>query len=105
MSADFRLTAGDLLPPLEATLSDDNGPADLTGATVEIVYRCGDTVITGECTVVSAEDGTIQYEWAEGDTDTPGMYAAKFVVTFASGKKQSFPNDSSCSIEIRGGLA
>ena len=45
-------------------------------------------------------DGQVEYRWVVGDTDTTGMFKAEFEVTWADGRKQTFPPDSNLTVEV-----
>lgn len=96
MGDTFYLKAADTAPVLEATLEDASGePIDLTGASVGFAMiepRNGATVIDAGANVADAANGLVRYPWADGDTDTPGRYRAEFVVTYADGTVETFPN-------------
>jgi hypothetical protein len=51
-------------------------------------------------TVTDPENGAIQYDWASGDTDTPGTYYAEFQVTYTDGSVESFPNTENLIVTI-----
>jgi hypothetical protein len=90
VSADFEIPKGRLLPILTATLTDDVGPIDLTGATVKFQMRppgVGTTLkVDAAATVVSAATGQVSYTWSGTDTDTEGLYVAWFEVTYSGPK-------------------
>lgn len=92
--ADFSIRKGDRLPAIEAQLFDGETPVILTGASVELRYRPvnGGTVIVKAAVIADALTGRVKYEWAANDTDTAGVYAAAWRVTFADGRKASYPN-------------
>jgi hypothetical protein len=94
MAAAFSIPKADLLPNLSATLSDADGPINLTGAIVKFQMRLpGSSTLKVDTSaaVVSAVAGTVSYTWATGDTDTPGLYLGWFLLTF-SGKTMEAPN-------------
>lgn len=94
MTPDFSLVQGDRAPSITATLTDATGAAvNLTGGTVTFKMRILDEsrpAITGVATIVNAATGAVRYDWASGDTDTPGVYLASWTLTLA-GKPQTFP--------------
>lgn len=104
--AHHRMKVGDLRPVFYATVKRA-GAVDLTGATA--VLRMGlegsaDTV-DHALTVVSAEDGTVQYEWQDGDTDVAGTYSASIIVTWTDSDPETFPSKGFLEIVIEEGLA
>lgn len=107
--ADWTMRQNDRLPSIAATLKDATGAAiDLTGATVKFQMNAasgGANKVNAEATVVSDVAGTVQYDWAAGDTDTAGDYVGCWEITFASGKKLTCPNGSNYSITIVTDLA
>jgi hypothetical protein len=95
----FVIKQNDTMPYLEATLSDDNGPVDLTGASVKLAMkplaRCGQTSalkFKKAGVVVTPASGVVRYQWGAGDTDTAGNFQAEFEVTFADGGVRTFPS-------------
>lgn len=88
------LVVGDTAPPLRATLSNANGPQDLTGATVVARLRRsidGDLVEV-DMDVEDAEAGIITHTWDASETDEALSYKVEFVVTFADGTIETWPN-------------
>jgi hypothetical protein len=99
---DFSIRKGDRLPVIEAQLFRGDTPESLTGATVELRYRPvnGGTVLVKTAAISDAAAGKVKYEWAANDTDTPGVYAAIWRVTFADGRKASYPNTGSLRLAV-----
>jgi hypothetical protein len=85
--SDFQLPKGALLPLLTATLSDDNGAINLTGATVKFQMRLpGSSTlkVDAAAAVTNAAAGQVTYTWVTADTDTIGLYVGWFLVTFTA---------------------
>ncbi len=95
---------GDLLPKVTARLLDGNGaPVNLTGCTV--VFRLfagigGTPIWSHVATILDAAQARVEYAWAAGDTDTPGLFFADFRATDSMARSQSFPNDGYFEVEI-----
>lgn len=102
---DFFIAEGDTLPNLDAALfgGDQVEPVELTGSTVEFkMWQLGGTVevLARAATLLDATEGRVRHAWQAGDTDTPGVYLGRFVVTYPSGDTQTFPNDRHIKIHI-----
>lgn len=101
---DFVLKAHDRLPSIQAVLSTAGGVVDLTAATgVTFIMKAtqGNTVkVNAAATVVSATGGVCRYDWLAADSDTPGEYIAEWQVTWAGGKRQTFPTLSYHTVSI-----
>lgn len=93
--ADFTIKAHDRLPAIQAVLMSDGVPVDLTtasGVKFILSLAVGSTPkVNTAATVVTAAGGVVRYDWAAVDTDTPGAYLGEWQVTWADGRKQSFP--------------
>ncbi|AVO37398.1 BppU family phage baseplate upper protein [Pukyongiella litopenaei] len=105
--ADFYIKQGDTRPALEAVLMDAKGnPVDLTGATARLhLARNGKVVVDAPCIIVDAPAGLVRYQWAVGDTDQPGAYAAEIEVTDAGGGVETCPNNRHWLIEVVSDIA
>lgn len=99
--------------PLSAVLADTLGPVNLAGSTVRFrmksrVAGAGHPPIDAPAQNLQSVDGNgritnkglVQYPWAAGETDLPGVYGVEWQVTFADGKKRTFPNDRTTTFEI-----
>src|ERR1035437_3392527 len=89
------LFKGTLSPSLTDTIQVDGLPFDLTGP-LAVTFKMrlttsSATKVSAAATVVSAAAGTVRYDWAGTDTDTPGLYAAWWTVTLANGHLQDTP--------------
>lgn len=93
---DFLIPKGDTLPLLTATLSDANGPINLTVATgVKFQMRlpgASTLKVNANATVVNPTAGQVSYTWAGADTDTTGLYVGWFLITFPGPKTMEAPN-------------
>lgn len=103
------LTAGDRLRLPQGNLTDSVGnPLNLAGCTVAfrmVDARTGVVVVDDEPAVKLQTDsspatwGRCTYTWAAGDTATPGIYRAWFVVT-SGGLSSHHPPDGDFYILI-----
>lgn len=103
MAASLTLKQDDTYPPLQATLTENNEPLNLTTAvTVTLVMKGTQTstVVTGECTVTNASSGQISYSWASGDTSTADTYQTEFLISWGTGSEQTVPNAASSNPTI-----
>jgi hypothetical protein len=96
---DIAVRQGDTAPIITATLLNNAGVAvSLSGAVVTVSMRHQTSRVLAMdrqlCVIVSAPAGTISYTWTATDTYTAGIYDLEFIVTFASGLVESFPNNS-----------
>ena len=112
--ADFEIKANDRLPIIEAVLGfgapavqadlDDLATAlDDPATRVSFIMRKqGDPApkIDKLAEVVDAAARRVRYQWAAGDTDTPGSYQAEWEVIYPSGKPQTFPLKTYHAIDV-----
>jgi hypothetical protein len=97
--ADFQVKSYDRLPSIQATLN-----TDLTTATsVSFIMKAtqGNTIkVNANATIVNAAGGVVRYDWALGDTDSPGTYNAEWEVHWPGSLTQTFPTASYHTIEV-----
>ena len=96
MTVPYAIKAGDLEPPIDATLLQADGtPVDLTAAAAVrcLVRRKAATSLTvdRDATVITAAAGTVRLAWQAGETDTPGTYQLEFEITWPGSRKQTVP--------------
>lgn len=91
------------LPALEVQAFDANGTLNLSAATSPKFYmsRPGtDAKIDGvTAVIVDGALGKLRYDWASGDTDTPGMWEGQFEVQINS-KPLRIPSHGHIAIEV-----
>lgn len=100
---DFTMKAFDRRPSIQATLSAGGDPVDLSAAlSVKfiMVNGTGTVVVNSPATIATADQGIVRYDWAAGDTATPGLYTAEWEVTWSVGVKQTYPTLTYHSISI-----
>lgn len=85
--------AGDTAGPIVARLTTDDGPQNLTAATVVAQVRnvASGTVTPVPCTVTDELAGVVEVPAGER-VQVPGTYAMRFVVTYAGGTIDVFPS-------------
>lgn len=101
---DFAIKAGDLLPVLQATLSDAGGVLDLTVMTVTFRYgpisrNTGQVSRDKVCVMVDAAHGVVKVVWAGNDTWPPGKYRGEFIVTDGV-TPYTYPNQTFVMLEF-----
>jgi hypothetical protein len=84
------LSVGDIGAVITATITDDNGAVDLTGAVVTLLLKKGSTYIAKTASVVSAAAGTVTYTTVSGDLPTPGDWSLQWRAVWA-GSTLYFP--------------
>ena len=93
----FIIGKNNTLPEIQRQLTYDDGTLlpDLTGATVQFIYRSdaqGAASITRTATIVSATNVIVKYTWVAGDTVTAGNFYFQWKITYGSGAIISVPN-------------
>tara|TARA_R110000868_G_scaffold25149_3_gene98215 strand:+ start:1434 stop:1748 length:315 start_codon:yes stop_codon:yes gene_type:complete len=97
----FTIKQHDTSPAISYILSDQDGPVNLTGASVR--FYCG-SVVAEDADVTDASGGQVTYEWLPADTAQPGYYRAEFEVVYADGSKETFPNEGYIGVYIEADL-
>jgi len=104
MSSKITLVVGDTAKPIRATLSNADGPQNLTGATVELHLKDPATnaaAIVAACTVVGALTGDVETPGSVRAAWPVGDYQAEYRVAYADGSVDVFPSESSVAVVIR----
>lgn len=97
--ATFKVKRHDTWPPITATLRDGEGdPVDLSGASVLFIAQArGESVtkiraaMTGPDGAALGASGQVEYRLTASDNDVATTYRLEYEVTFADGRKQTFP--------------
>jgi len=104
MSLIFNIGEGDTSPGLDFAISP--ATINLTGATAVFRWRPvgADTWVNEEAATIPVVSGTptLRYAWKTGETDTPGLYEAQFVVTYTDTTIETFPNATFITVSING---
>lgn len=106
---DFNLKKGDTSPAIDhkITKGDTEEPVDLRNASTvsfQMATLNGETIVDSVASIKDAENGDVQYEWADGDTDSSGFYLAEWEVEFDDGKTLSAPNRGDIIVYIRNSI-
>jgi hypothetical protein len=103
-SSTFYWKRHDTAPVIQCILEDSSGNAiDLTGASIKFIMAVtvGGTALGGTGTIVGSPTlGTVSYQPTSTDTAAAGTYLAEWEVTFASGKKETFPDPGYLTVII-----
>lgn len=104
MAVDWTMKQHDLLPEMEATLTDDEGThPDLTSTTVRFIMTdkaSGVKKIDSPANIVDPTGGVVKYVWLLGDTDTVGTYNGEFEVEYPDTRLETFPNGVYLTLKI-----
>lgn len=103
MAPDLLMRAGDRMPVQRRTLELDGVPVNLASATGVKFKAQGASgiVINGDCTIVDATGGVVDYAWTASDAAVPaGFYAAWYEVTYPSGLVLTVPNTGYLVLQI-----
>jgi len=105
MATLYTIKQHDNYPPLVLTLTDQNGPINLsTATTVKLILKSGTTSITGNCVITTPTSGIVTYNWGGSDTAVVGTYDGEVEITWNTGKIETVPNDSYFSITVMADL-
>ncbi len=100
----YSIKAGDVNPPLDMFLTDQDGKAiDLTGCTVRVTIASKPNVppiVSGEATILDPKAGKIRYIWSQGETDRPGIYLVEAIIRDENGDETTVPASSYGMISI-----
>lgn len=101
----MRIQQYDTYPIEYQCVDENNQPIDLSsaGSVGFILTKDGDSIpsLIGGGTVVSASIGLVRYDFADGETDVPGMYRAEWKIDF-SGSVLTMPRDDILWVYIIG---
>lgn len=95
----MRLYKGDLEPPLQATLTHNGLPVNLSTATSVTVIGTRNGVQVFSRTTAGATDGALTMPWQAGDTDTRGRIFIKVDVIWPGNRPQTFEADDVVDVE------
>ena len=82
---DLTVKRGDDFPPLQAVLSDINGPINLSNASsVQLLMKGAVSGVSGPMTIGSAVAGYVTYNWRASDLAFIDTYQVEFEISWAS---------------------
>lgn len=107
---EFLLRQNDTASAITVTLTDEDGnPVDIAGATVTFrMTPVGGGTAKVDAAAVNDQNGDgsdgskgdVSYAWLAADTDTAGLFLGSWVVTFAGGAVQTYPNGGYVLIRV-----
>lgn len=107
----FDIKRGDTRPSLKAQLLDDaHQPKTLQQAdSVRFIMKDAETddvAVDNGGVIISETNGTVAYEWVDGDTSDVGQYYAEFEVTYSDDSSvETFPNDGYITVYVNEDIA
>lgn len=100
--ADLTLKRNDTRSAIKATLSNESGPVDLTGATVRfLMSKIGKLKVNKQSIIQDALSGIVLVVFDNGDTNESGLFQGEFEITYSDSSVETFPNDGYVLIEIK----
>jgi hypothetical protein len=102
----FGMKTGDTSPPLiYQCINEDGSVQNITGATEIKLLVGAPEFINGDMDIVGdGEDGTVQYDWAVGDTDDAGEYPFEIRITLGDGGIRTYPSRGDGTLVLTAGL-
>lgn len=103
----MNIKRGDLKPELTIICTNEDGAVDFTSASsVQVVCRREGASAPLFTRAASGDaNGTVTYEWQDGDTDTVGRLLVEVIVTWAGAAPQRFPATSYLPVDIEENLS
>lgn len=96
---EIRFVAGDTLPALRGTLTEDDGtPVDLTGATVTLHINYA-TVLVKTASIIDAAAGQWQVDWQPTDL-VAGKWTYEIQIDDGSGGVRTWNRDSTTDRQL-----
>lgn len=96
--------AGSTHPPLRVELYDGDGDAvdvsDYARVQFELTDADGTVVVERGATVRDAHRGIVEFEWRSQETDTAGLYDARFVLQTTGGDTLKVPSRNPITVNI-----
>lgn len=99
----FAIKQNDTVPALEAQLIDADGKPinlDMCGVRFHMRGSFGRKEINRVVNIIDAEQGQVQVDWQDGETDTTGIFNCEFEITFPDNSILTVPNDGYFLIKI-----
>jgi len=100
----FNIKRGSTLPKLRCEIVDEDGERYEIDNAVSVTFRMydDDSNLLIENPAEMPNDFTLQYSWADGETDLPdGIYYGEFEIVLDTGEKLILPTNGWISIVIR----
>lgn len=101
--ADLTIKRFDTFPPMSITLSDNNGPIDLTTASsvhMEMKSAVGTIIPSLGCPIASAAGGFVKHTFVASETSMVDTWTLEWEIGWANGGIQTVPNDGVKSLAI-----
>lgn len=100
--ADFTIKQNDTWPPLDAVLSDSNGPLNLTGCSVKILAKnaTGTASWSATCEITGPVTGNVRHNWRASDTASKQTFNVEWEITWPNLTTSTVPNKGYKTVEV-----
>lgn len=101
--SDLTFVAGDDAPSIFGTLAVNSVVVDLTGASVRFQMRLVTDrrfSVDAAAAIVAPTEGTVRYDWVDGDLTTPGEYVSRWQVTFPDTTVQHSEPENTITVDV-----
>ena len=104
----IKITQNDTVP-LSTQLRWGNGDyVDLSAASsvkfLMMEWGSVTAIVSGDCTIVTANEGIVRYTWGIDETSTNGFYRVQWEITYTDGTTYTVPTDKHEYLLISGDL-